>query len=244
MPKQRADQLLVSQGVCASLSQAQRLIMAGKVSHQERIISKSSQTFEEGTLLCVVSPPKYVSRAGFKLAAGLDHFSINPKGYKALDIGASTGGFSDCLLQRGAAHIYTIDVGTNQLAWKIRSDSRVSWRENFNARQLTLADIGEQVDLIVIDVSFISLTKILPQCFSLLKNSQSHLVCLIKPQFELERHQVSKGGIITDETLRQQAVDKIKTFCHSKSQKTWKGCMPSPILGTNGNQEYLAWLQL
>jgi 23S rRNA (cytidine1920-2'-O)/16S rRNA (cytidine1409-2'-O)-methyltransferase len=186
--------------------------------------------------------PRFVGRGGLKIEHALEHFAIDPAGCTAADIGASTGGFTDCLLQRGAQKVYTLDVGTNQLAWKIRSDPRVIAREQYNCRHLSPDDLPELVDLIVIDVSFISLTLILGPAFSILKPG-GDLLCLIKPQFELERKQVGKGGIIRDESLRAQAPEKIQRFVSEKLAKDWRGLTDSPITGTDGNHEYLAWLR-
>nr|MCU0797606.1 TlyA family RNA methyltransferase [Akkermansiaceae bacterium] len=163
------------------------------------------------------------------------------EGWVCLDIGASTGGFTDCLLQRGAARVHAVDVGTNQLAWKIRSDPRVVVKEQFNARTLTEADLGERVKLVVIDVSFISLTKILPAAFGVLEDGGS-IVCLIKPQFELDRDDIGKGGIVRDPALHERAVTKIRDFVAAQG-RGWKGLIDSPITGTDGNREFLAWLE-
>ena len=159
----------------------------------------------------------------------------------ALDIGASTGGFTDCLLQRGARRVFAFDAGVNQLAFKLRQDPRVVCREKFNARYLTPADLDETPGLIVIDVSFISLTKILEPAFSVL-DPDGEIVCLIKPQFELKRGQVGKGGIVRDPALRQEAVERIRDFVTGALAKKWRGVIESPISGADGNIEYLAWL--
>jgi len=177
-----------------------------------------------------------------KMEGALAEFELKPEGKVGLDIGASTGGFTDCLLQQGASRVYTLDVGTNQLAWKIRSDPRVVARENFNARHLVPEDLPEKVDIIVIDVSFISLSLILGPAFSVLR-AGGDLVCLIKPQFELAREDVGKGGIVRDEALRAKAVDKIHSFVTDDLAKHWHKIVPSSISGTDGNQEYLAWLK-
>ena len=160
-----------------------------------------------------------------------------------LDVGASTGGFTDCLLQRGAERVHAIDVGTNQLVWKLRNDPRVVVKEKFNARHMQPEDIGEPIDLAVTDVSFISLTKILPPMFATLKEN-GKIICLIKPQFELQRDDISKGGIVRDPKLHQQAVDKIHTFVTKELGHKWIQCIDSPIKGTDGNKEFLAWLEI
>jgi 23S rRNA (cytidine1920-2'-O)/16S rRNA (cytidine1409-2'-O)-methyltransferase len=163
-------------------------------------------------------------------------------GLTCLDVGASTGGFTDCLLQRGATKVHAVDVGTNQLVWKLRNDPRVIVKEKFNARHMTPDDIGEPIDLAVTDVSFISLTKILPPMFATLK-ADGQIVCLIKPQFELDREDISKGGIVKDPALHQRAVDKIKKFVTEELNHQWIECIDSPIKGTEGNKEFLAWLR-
>ena len=158
-------------------------------------------------------------------------------------MGASTGGFTDCLLQRGAARVHAVDVGTNQLVWKLRNDPRVIVKEQFNARHMTPEDIGERVRLAVMDLSFISLTKVLPAVFPLLEEGGS-VVCLIKPQFELEREDISKGGIVRDPALHARAVEKIRRFVVEVLGHAWLGLIPSPITGTDGNHEFLARLGL
>src|SRR4051794_4687642 len=178
--KLRLDVVLVSQGLFTSREQAQRAVMAGEVRLGDRVLNKSSIEIPSDAELSVATPPKYVGRGGLKLEGALDHFQIDPAGKVALDIGASTGGFTDCLLQRGATKVYAIDVGHGQLAWKIRDDPRVVVREHFNARHLSAADIPEPIDLCVIDVSFISLTLILPNAFQLITPT-GVVLALIKP---------------------------------------------------------------
>lgn len=243
MAKIRLDQALVARGLCESREMAKRLILAGQVVVEGIAHPKPGQNVTEDHVIRVKALPKYVGRGGLKLEGALDAFGIDPSGKTGLDIGASTGGFTDCLLQRGAARMFAFDVGTNQLAWKIRSDARVMSREGFNARYLTLADVeNERVDLIVIDVSFISLTKILPAAFSVLRPG-GDLICLIKPQFELRREQIGKGGIVREPELREEAVAKIKDFVINELAKDWRDLIESPISGTDGNVEYLAWLR-
>ena len=177
-----------------------------------------------------------MGRGGLKLEGALDHFAINPTGMVALDIGASTGGFTDCLLQRGARKVYAIDVGHGQLAWKIREDARVVVRENLNARHLSREDVPEPIDLCVIDVSFISLTLILPRAFELV-TANGVILALIKPQFELEKRDVGRGGIVSDPALHEKAQSKIERFVRQSGQEVI-GLTPSPITGTDGNQEF------
>jgi 23S rRNA (cytidine1920-2'-O)/16S rRNA (cytidine1409-2'-O)-methyltransferase len=184
---------------------------------------------------------KFVGRGGLKLEGALEHFQVDVTGLVCADVGASTGGFTDCLLQRGALRVHALDVGTNQLAWKIRSDPRVQVKEKFNARHMQLEDIGEAVDLAVMDLSFISLTKVLPAVFAVIK-PEGQVICLIKPQFELERGDIGKGGIVRDPLLHEIAVKKIREFVAESGEKKWRGLMESPITGTDGNREFLAWL--
>jgi 23S rRNA (cytidine1920-2'-O)/16S rRNA (cytidine1409-2'-O)-methyltransferase len=179
-----------------------------------------------------------VGRGGLKLEAALDHFSIQVRDRMCLDIGSSTGGFTDCLLQRGAARVYAIDVGTGQLDWKLRNDQRVVVQEQVNARYLTRAEVPEPIDLAVCDVSFISITMILPALKNLLaKNGE--MVILVKPQFELEREQVGKGGIIRDPRLHREACHRVEEAVHRLAFQT--DIIPSPVLGAEGNQEFLLY---
>ena len=238
----RLDQLLVERDLCDSREQGKRLIMSGNVVVEGVNQLKPGSRIACDSVIRIKERPKYVGRGGLKMEGALDAFGLNPEGRIGLDIGASTGGFTDCLLQRGAARVYTLDVGTNQLAWKIRSDPRVEARENFNARYLTQDDLPEKVDMIVVDVSFISLTLILGPAFKVLRE-QGDLICLIKPQLELARGDVGKGGIVRDDALREVAVEKIRKFVTEDLAKHWQKIVPSPISGTDGNQEYLAWLK-
>ncbi|MGB6219559.1 TlyA family RNA methyltransferase [Haloferula sp.] len=241
MKKERVDVLLVSRGLCETREQAKRLVLAGEVRSGDRMIDKPATKVPEDMPLEVKEKPKFVGRGGLKMEGALDAFGISPSGLICLDIGASTGGFTDCLLQQGAERVHAVDVGTNQLAWKIRSDSRVKVREKFNARHMVESDLGEKVALIVIDVSFISLTKILPAAFEVLEDGGS-IIPLIKPQFELQRDDIGKGGIVRDPELHQRAVEKIRSFVVDDLGREWKGLVDSPITGTDGNREFLAWL--
>lgn len=239
--KDRADALLVTRGLCDSREQAKRLILAGEVLTGTTVVAKPSTKLATDAELRVKEKPKYVSRGGLKLEGALDHFGLEPEGMTCLDCGASTGGFTDCLLQRGAVKVHAIDVGTNQLVWKIRNDPRVVVKEKFNARYMTPDDVGEEVDLCVTDVSFISLTRILPPLFSVLKPN-GRIICLVKPQFELARDEIGKGGIVRDPELHQKAVDKIRNFVTEELGYRWLDYTTSPITGTDGNVEYLALL--
>ena len=234
--KARVDVVLAERGLFPSREQARRAVMAGLVRTGDRVLNKSSELIGPDTDLTVEAPAKYVGRGGLKLEGALDHFQVDPAGQTCLDIGASTGGFTDCLLQRGAARVYSIDVGHGQLAWKIRSDPRVVVREHLNARQLTSAEIPEPIDLCVIDVSFISLTLILPSAFELLTPS-GMLLALIKPQFELAAGDVGRGGIVKEAALHEKARRKIEEFVATAGHDV-RGIAPSRITGTDGNQEF------
>ncbi len=240
--KQRLDQLLFERGLCESREKAKRLVLANavRVAGVENLKPGLKVPVDCG--ISLRETPKFVGRGGFKIEHALDHFGVDARDCVAADIGASTGGFTDCLLQRGAARVYTFDVGTNQLVWKIRSDPRVIAREQFNCRNLSAGDVTEAVDLVVIDVSFISLRLILGPAFSILR-PDGDLLCLIKPQFELEREQVGRGGIVRDDGLRALAPEKIHRFVSDDLAKEWRGLTDSPITGTDGNREYLAWLR-
>ncbi len=242
MAKQRVDALLVARGLCDSREQAKRLIMAGEVMTGTERITKPSQKLEDDADLSVKEKPRYVGRGGLKLEGALKEFGLNPSGWVCADLGASTGGFTDCLLQHGAVKVHAIDVGTNQLVWKLRSDERVVSKERFNARHLTVEDLGERVRLVVMDLSFISLTKVLPAAFEILADGGS-VVALVKPQFELSREEVGKGGIVRDPELHQKAVEKIRSFVEDELGREWMGAITSPITGTDGNVEFLAWMR-
>jgi 23S rRNA (cytidine1920-2'-O)/16S rRNA (cytidine1409-2'-O)-methyltransferase len=243
MKTDRADALLAARGLCESREQAKRLILAGEVRSGDTVIAKPSHKLPLDAPLEVRERPKFVGRGGLKLEGALDAFGIDPAGWVCLDVGASTGGFTDCLLQRGAVRVHAVDVGTNQLVWKLRNDPRVIVKEQFNARHMVPEDIGEKVRLAVMDLSFISLTKVLPAVFSVL-DEQGSVVCLIKPQFELQREDISKGGIVRDPSLHERAIEKIRRFVTEEQGKEWRGLIPSPITGTDGNQEFLAWIGL
>lgn len=238
-PKQRLDLVLVARGLFESREKAQRAIMAGNVTVGEQVIDKAGTRVAEDAQISVRAAERYVGRGGFKLEGALQSFGIDVTGATCLDVGASTGGFTDCLLQHGAAKVYAIDVGHSQLAWKIRSDSRVVVREHLNARYLTRDDIPDPIDICVIDVSFISLTLILPPAVELLR-PDGVLIPLIKPQFELRKEQVGKGGVVRDPLLHEQTVEKIREFVTGTLRRQWVGCIESPILGGEGNKEFLA----
>jgi 23S rRNA (cytidine1920-2'-O)/16S rRNA (cytidine1409-2'-O)-methyltransferase len=239
---ERADTLLVTRGLCDSREQAKRLIMAGEVMCGTERVAKPSTKLPVDAGLTVLQRPKYVGRGGLKMEGALEGFAIDPAGWVCLDLGSSTGGFTDCLLQHGAKRVHAVDVGTNQLAWKLRQDPRVVVKEQFNGRHLEESDLGERVDFVVMDLSFISLCKVLPAAFGVLREGGS-LVCLIKPQFELSREEVGKGGIVREAELRSKAVEGIRRFVTEELRREWIGLLESPITGTDGNVEFLAWLR-
>jgi 23S rRNA (cytidine1920-2'-O)/16S rRNA (cytidine1409-2'-O)-methyltransferase len=243
--KQRADQLLAASGLVESREKAKRLIMAGKVHYmdhgQKTPVSKPGQQFDHGTEFTVPDDNKFVSRGAYKILTAIEEFGIDFTDKIAMDAGASTGGFTDCMLQHGAARVYAVDVGYGQLHEKLRQDERVINLERTNVRHAKPDLIGEKIDVIVADVSFISLTKILPACMQFLKEN-GELVVLIKPQFELGPGQTDKG-VVRDEGLRQQAVDMVTTFCHKELGLVIKGVVPSKILGPKGNQEFMAYMK-
>jgi len=236
--KVRLDQLLVERGLADSRARAAALVLAGKVVVGENRVDKPGTKVPAASEVRLKGPDHpYVSRGGLKLAHALDAFGIDPRGLVALDAGASTGGFSDCLLQRGAAKVFALDVGRAQLHQKLRDDARVVVMERFNVRGLTLEDLGEPVDLAVFDLSFISLTLAIGPVVACCKPGAA-LVMLVKPQFEVGRGQVGKGGIVRDEALRAQAVDKIAAACEARGLAIL-GRTRSPITGADGNVEFL-----
>jgi 23S rRNA (cytidine1920-2'-O)/16S rRNA (cytidine1409-2'-O)-methyltransferase len=242
MPKKlRVDSFLVARGFFASREQAQRAIMAGEVRMGDRIVSKSSEVVAPDVPIAIKPRPQFASRGALKLAGALDFFHAVVRGKSALDIGASTGGFTDCLLQRGVTKVYAVDVGHGQLAWKIRNDSRVVVIEKLNARLLSRAQIPEPIDVCVIDVSFISLTLILPNAFELI-TPNGMILALIKPQFELQRTDVGRGGIVRNPALHEKAQQKIVRFAESAGHRV-VGLVPSSIVGTDGNQEFFICLR-
>lgn len=238
MARQRADQLLVGRGLAESRSRAQALIMAGAVFSGDRKIAKAGDLLAEDAPLEVKGKDHpWVSRGGIKLDHGLDHFGFDVSGAVALDVGSSTGGFTDVLLSRGAAKVYAVDVGTNQLAWKLRSHPRVIVHEQTNARDLTSDIIPEPVDIVVCDASFINLAKVLDRALDLAK-AGGKLVALVKPQFEAGRDEVGKGGVVRDEVVHKRVCAKAAEWLKSRGW-TVLGIEPSPITGPQGNVEFL-----
>ncbi len=235
----RADRRLVAQGLCRSGAEARALILAGRVYDRDTRIDKAGTAVPSDTVLEVRGRPHpWVSRGGVKLAHALDYFGLDPAGAVAMDIGASTGGFTDVLLQRGARRVYAVDVGYGQLAWKLRQDPRVTVLERTNARHLDSSHVGDPADLVVIDVSFIGLAKALPAPL-LLTRPNANLIALVKPQFEVGRHLVRKGGIVRDARARNEAVQQVLRFL--ADELGWKnlGQTESPIHGADGNVEIL-----
>ena len=240
MKKIRLDVLLVEKGLAESREQAQRLIRAGEVRVDGRPAAKPGQPCDPAARIEVKEKPRYVSRGGLKIEGAWKFFRFDPRGAVCLDVGASTGGFTDFLLQHGAAKVYAVDCGTNQLHYRLRTDPRVTVMEQTNARYLDRSLIPEPIDLCVIDVSFISLRLILPAVKKVLREG-GQIVSLIKPQFEAGREQVGKGGVVRDEAVRREVVDRIRRFGKEELGLRWRGLCVSPVKGPAGNVEFLAW---
>jgi len=242
----RLDQALVERGLCESREKAKRAVMAGQVRVNERLASKPSDSVKPDDELTLAAPDKFVSRGGFKLEHALNHFHLDISGQTAIDLGASTGGFTDCLLQRGAAKVYAVDVGQGQLAWKLRQDARVVVMEKTNARALTPACFPPPfvpADLVVIDCSFISLQKILPPAVALVRPF-AKIVALIKPQFEAGKTEADRGaGVIRDPAIHQRVLRELNQFVTACGGWNWLGVTESPLLGPAGNREFLALIE-
>ncbi len=238
MKKIRLDELLLLRRLSIDLQQAQRIIGAGEVTVNGRCADKSGTLFPSDTLPEVKRKCPYVSRGGYKLKGGLDTFSFNPAGLVCADIGASSGGFTDCLLQHGAKKVYAVDVAYGLLDWKLRQDKRVIVIERFNARNIGREQIPEPIDLAVIDAAFISLSKLIPPLLPLFRDQAICIICLIKPQFELPRDLIPKGGVVRNSTHHRQAIDKIITFVEESGLHAEK-VIQSPIRGPKGNIEFL-----
>lgn len=238
--KQRLDLLLQNKYPDFSRNQIQSFIMQGKVSVNDIIITKPGvPVLPEAIISLNIEQPKYVCRAGWKLEKALDHFNVDPTGLVILDAGLSTGGFTDCLLQRGATKVYGVDVGYGQVHEKIRQDPRVIIKERTNLRYLE--SLEEKVDLVTLDLSFISILKVMPAVNLLLKDN-GKLITLIKPQFESERHEVGKGGIVKDPQVHERVVKHVATEIEKLGFKCL-GIIESPIEGTSGNKEFLAYFK-
>ena len=239
--KRRADQLLVEQGLAESRAKAQALILAGLVSTAGRRIDKPGTMFAEDTELAVAGRDHpWVSRGGIKLAFALDHFALDPAGMVALDIGASTGGFTDVLLTKGAARVHAVDVGRGQFAWKLRQDPRVVVHEGVNARYLSCAEIAEPIDLVTCDASFIGLATVLPAGLALTADNAA-LVALIKPQFEAGPGEVGKGGVVRDPVVHRTVCERIAAWVAAQTGWDVVGIVESPITGPAGNHEFLIY---
>jgi len=242
----RLDTALVERGLCPSREKAKRAIMAGLVRINQQTARKPGDGVRESDELSLVAGERYVSRGGHKLEHALRHFHLEVQGQVAIDVGASTGGFTDCLLQHGAAKVYAVDVGQGQLAWKLRRDRRVVVMERLNARHLSPAQFPAPfalVDLGVIDCSFISLRKILPATIALLRPF-GKIVALIKPQFEAGKAEADKGaGVITDVRIHEQVLRELERFVTAELRLRWQGLVESPLRGPAGNKEFLVLLE-
>lgn len=242
----RLDQALVERGLCESREKAKRAVMAGQVRVNGQVARKASETVGAGDELTLTHPEKYVSRGGLKLEHALDFFGVEVRDRTAIDLGASTGGFTDCLLQRGARHVYAVDVGQGQLAWKLRQDARVTVMEKTNARNLERGHFPpsfDRADLVVADCSFISLRKIIPPAVALLRPS-GKIVALIKPQFEAGKADADRGGgVIRDAAVHERVLREMEAFIAAQPGLQWRGSTESPILGPAGNKEFFALIE-
>lgn len=239
MKKLRLDALLVEKGLAESRAKAQALIMAGEVTVDGKEVTKAGTQVAEGAVVSVAEPPPFVGRGGLKLDYALDEFQLDVTGKTAADIGASTGGFTDCLLKRGAARVYAVDVGYGQLDYRLRQDKRVVVMERVNARYPL--DISEKLDLAVIDVSFISAEKVIPPVAQILK-PDGYIVLLLKPQFEAKREEVGKGGVIKQPSLHAVILGRFIAWAVKEGFRLG-GLVASPVLGASGNKEFLVLLQ-
>jgi 23S rRNA (cytidine1920-2'-O)/16S rRNA (cytidine1409-2'-O)-methyltransferase len=240
MAKKRLDQLLVDQQLVESREQAQRYIRSGWVLIQEQVVSKPGHLYREDITIQLKQKEAYVSRGGLKLEKAYQHFELDFSDKTAMDIGSSTGGFTDFMLQHGSSRVYAVDCGTYQLHLKLRDDPRVILYENTNARYLTHEHISEKVDVCTIDTSFISLKKILPAIVPFLKNN-ADIISLIKPQFEAQRADIKKGGVVKDPSVHENIIHDIKTFGTQELDLEWVDVIPSPLQGPAGNIEFLAY---
>jgi 23S rRNA (cytidine1920-2'-O)/16S rRNA (cytidine1409-2'-O)-methyltransferase len=242
----RLDTSLVERGLCASREKARRAVMAGQVRVNGQLARKPSDSVRDGDEVMLAAPEKYVSRGGFKLEHALHHFQIAVRGATVVDLGASTGGFTDCLLQHGAARVYAVDVGQGQLAWRLRQDPRVVVMEKTNARHLTPASFPSpftSAELVVIDCSFISLRKILPAAIALL-HPLGKIAALIKPQFEAGRDEANRGaGVITDPDVHARVLRELEVFVQAIPGVCWRGVTESPLRGPSGNKEFLVLIE-
>jgi len=241
MKKIRLDELLIARGIASTLKEARAAIMSGIVFHENRRVDKAGDMLAESAELEIRdNSPQYVSRGGMKLEGALEDFDLDPKGKICVDLGSSTGGFTDCLLQKGAAEVYAFDVGKGLLDWRLRGDSRILLREGFNVRYLTPEDLPRRVDLLTADLSFISLALILPALKNCLPDTD--LLLLVKPQFEGKPQEVDKGGIVRDETRRTAILNRTVTNARQLGFEVL-GTAPSRLTGQKGNQEYFLHLR-
>ena len=242
----RLDQILVERGLCESREKAKRAIMAGAVRVNGQVATKPSDAVRDSDCVELTAGEKFVSRGGHKLEHALNHFQIDVRGLMVIDVGASTGGFTDCLLQRGADKVFAVDVGQGQLAWKLRNDPKVVVMEKTNARTLTAAQFPQPfspVDLSVIDCSFISLRKILPAAIALVK-PLGNIVALIKPQFEAGKEEADRGaGVISDPAIHARVLEELAEFVAGLGGVEWRGVVESPLLGPAGNKEFLVLIE-
>jgi 23S rRNA (cytidine1920-2'-O)/16S rRNA (cytidine1409-2'-O)-methyltransferase len=251
--KRRIDQLLVERGFAESRHKAQALVLAGQVLVGEQKVEKAGQRIDPGLVIRILRRPRFASRAGAKLQAALDHFKISVTGRVCADLGASTGGFTDCLIQNGAREVHAFDVGRGQLTWKLQSDPRVVVRDGFNVRGLSAEDLPEDISLVTVDLSFISVTKVLPALIKALvartaaakaeRETPVYILILVKPQFEAGKGEVGKGGIVRDAAKRTRIVEGIEEFSRRTGFRVVGG-IPSPVPGAEGNQEFLLCLEL
>ena len=241
--KDRLDKVLVERGMVESRQKAQRLIMAGQVRLNGAMALKASQKAGEKDILQVIEGERFVGRGGLKLEAALEQFDISCKDKVCLDIGASTGGFTDCLLQRGAQRVFAVDVGKNQIAWKLRSDKRVRVFDGINARYLDPQIFDSPSEIVTMDVSFISLQKVLPAVYQCVQGAADFIV-LIKPQFEAGRQFVERGGVVRDARVHQNVIQKLRAFVEETLGAKWQGVMESPLRGPAGNKEFFAWFRV
>jgi len=242
----RLDQALVDRGLCDSREKAKRAILAGQVRVNDQTARKASDSVKDKDEISLEAPEKFVSRGGHKLEHALLHFQLDVAGLTAIDLGASTGGFTDCLLQHGAEKVFAVDVGQGQLAWKLRQDKRVVVMEKTNARHLTVGQMPPPfapAAVAVIDCSFISLQKILPTAVALLK-TDGKIIALVKPQFEAGKTEVDKGrGVITDPVIHERVLKELEAFVAAQTGLNWRGVTESPLLGPAGNKEFLVLIE-
>lgn len=242
MPRNRLDLLLVARELVESRESARKLIGAGLVLVNGHVETRAGHSFSDDILVEIKEMPRYVSRGGYKIETAFSRFGISVRGRKCIDIGSSTGGFTDCLLQNGAEHVVCVDVGKGQLHWKLRNDPRVTVMEGVNARQLIASDLPFRPQFGCMDVSFISLTKVLPSVKACMAEGWD-MVVLVKPQFEAGRDQVGKGGVVRDESVRKRVLEDIRVWCQNVLQAEWVEACDSEVRGPAGNMEFIAHIR-